>query len=425
VSGDPQVHRLRRIGGLKKGYCHATHRTVPPCETLERYVNLLPAMGVTRIANVTGLDRIGMPVVMVYRPNARSLAVQQGKGILLEEAKVSGMMEAVERFHGEYPILPIKLNSYEQLYYTHNLVELELVPRVKGSLFDRSLELPWVEGFDLSNNESLWLPLELVAYRPTIPAPPGFGCFRSETTGLAAGNHLLEASVHALCEAIERDARTLWRFRPLEERVARRIDPASVDDPKFRALMEAIERAGVALAVWNVTGDIEVPTFTVRLAERDEASVLAVAVPEGGGAHPTKEIALLRALMEAVQSRVTMIVGAREDLDRRHYRQDNSRQPGGWRARILDGPAPADFGDVPTNSTTHFEEDLELLLGKLERAGIRRVIAVDLTREELSIPVVRIVVPELEDVDDPRRYVPGPRLRKLLMSERPSQGRRR
>ncbi|TGV60738.1 hypothetical protein EN803_38435, partial [Mesorhizobium sp. M2D.F.Ca.ET.160.01.1.1] len=38
-------------------------------------------MGITRVANVTGLDRIGIPVVMVCRPNARSLAVSQGKGI--------------------------------------------------------------------------------------------------------------------------------------------------------------------------------------------------------------------------------------------------------------------------------------------------------------------------------------------------------
>jgi ribosomal protein S12 methylthiotransferase accessory factor len=37
-------------------------------------------MGVTRIANVTGLDRIGIPVAIAVRPNSRSVSVAQGKG---------------------------------------------------------------------------------------------------------------------------------------------------------------------------------------------------------------------------------------------------------------------------------------------------------------------------------------------------------
>lgn len=59
-------------------------------------------MGITRVADVTGLDRIGIPVVMVCRPNARSLAVSQGKGIDIEAATVSGLMESVELYHAEH-----------------------------------------------------------------------------------------------------------------------------------------------------------------------------------------------------------------------------------------------------------------------------------------------------------------------------------
>ncbi len=51
-----------------KSYREGTHRTVSPTETLARAGRFMPDLGITRIANVTGLDRIGIPVVMVCRP---------------------------------------------------------------------------------------------------------------------------------------------------------------------------------------------------------------------------------------------------------------------------------------------------------------------------------------------------------------------
>ncbi|HYC14151.1 MAG TPA: hypothetical protein VEC75_07870, partial [Stellaceae bacterium] len=67
--------------GGRKRYRLGTHRTVPPEETIGRLRPLLDAFGITRVANLTGLDRTGVPVVMVCRPNARSSAVFHGKGI--------------------------------------------------------------------------------------------------------------------------------------------------------------------------------------------------------------------------------------------------------------------------------------------------------------------------------------------------------
>ena len=80
-----------------KSYRRGTHRIVSPQETLERVRPFMSALGITRIANVTGLDRLGIPVVMVCRPNSRSIAVSQGKGLDLDSAKASGLMEALRR----------------------------------------------------------------------------------------------------------------------------------------------------------------------------------------------------------------------------------------------------------------------------------------------------------------------------------------
>src|SRR4051812_35005545 len=93
--------------GTPKGFRAGTHRCVSPAETVARLRPHLAGMGITRVANVTGLDVIGIPVVMVCRPNSRSLSVSQGKGLDLDAARASGLMESVEMFHAERAIGPL------------------------------------------------------------------------------------------------------------------------------------------------------------------------------------------------------------------------------------------------------------------------------------------------------------------------------
>ena len=81
---------------VPKAFRRGTHRAVAPAETVARVRPFLAAMGITRVANVTGLDHVGIPVVMVCRPNSWSLAVSQGEGLDLAAAEASGLMEAIE-----------------------------------------------------------------------------------------------------------------------------------------------------------------------------------------------------------------------------------------------------------------------------------------------------------------------------------------
>ena len=76
---------------------------------------LAARMGITRIAVLTGLDSIGIPVVAAVRPNSRSIAVHQGKGATLAAAKASAVMEAVETYHAENITLPLRLASFDEL----------------------------------------------------------------------------------------------------------------------------------------------------------------------------------------------------------------------------------------------------------------------------------------------------------------------
>src|SRR5438270_2654827 len=115
---------------VPKAFRSGTHRTISPEATLSRVRPLMPVMGITRIANVTGLDSIGIPVVMVCRPNSRSLAVSQGKGLELAAAKASGLMESIETYHAETITLPLRLCSYEEIRYTLPVVDVGRLPAV-------------------------------------------------------------------------------------------------------------------------------------------------------------------------------------------------------------------------------------------------------------------------------------------------------
>src|SRR5213079_3170791 len=119
------------MGVTLKVLRRGTHRSASLDDTLKRAMPLAPVMGITRVANVTGLDSVGIPVVMVCRPNSRSVAVSQGKGIDLASARASGLMEAVELYHAETITLPLRLATYEELRYQHNVVEVDDLPRLR------------------------------------------------------------------------------------------------------------------------------------------------------------------------------------------------------------------------------------------------------------------------------------------------------
>jgi YcaO-like protein with predicted kinase domain len=361
---------------------------------------------------ITGLDVIGIPVVMVCRPNGRSLSVSQGKGPDLTSAKVSGIMEAAEAWHAEHVLLPLRLASERELRTVARVVDVEQLPRQPGSRFDRDLSLLWIEGTDVFSAERVWVPYECVHLDFRVPAPQGSGCFLANGTGLAAGNHQLEAVSHALCEAVERDAFALWDERDSADRASRRLDLGSVDDPGCRRLLEAYERAGVGVGVWDLTTDVGLPVFSATIVDRDGSLARRLPAAMGGGCHPDRGVALARALTEAAQSRLTLIAGTRDDSPPAYYRRTRDPDAIATHVARLGDPAERSFAEVPHQSGESIDADVVHELDHLRGAGVRQAIVVELTRPEIGIPVVRLVVPGLEGfADKAAPVVPGERRR--------------
>ncbi len=398
-----------------KAFRRGTHRLVTPAETLQRVGRFMGAMGITRIANVTGLDRIGIPVAVACRPNSRSLAVAQGKGLELEAAKASALMESVEAYHAERITLPLVLGSYDDLRHTHRVVDVTQLPMVQHSLFHPHLALLWTEGYDLLQQETAWVPYEMVNANYTLPYPAGSGCFQATSNGLASGNHLLEAVTQGICEVVERDASTLWHLSREETRGRGRIDLDTIDDTVCRELLEKHDRAGVDAAVWEMTSDVGIPAFRCMIAERAESPLHLHYTVHGMGCHPSRAVALARALTEAAQGRLTYIAGSRDDLFRESY--DEARNPDTTQRRRalleMEGPLRS-FHQGPNWEGQTFQEDVGWESACLRRAGIERVVVVNLTRPEFQVPVVRVVIPGLEGVYLPSEYAPGSRGRAWL-----------
>jgi ribosomal protein S12 methylthiotransferase accessory factor len=351
-------------------------------------------MGITRVANVTGLDSVGIPVVMVCRPNSRSVAVSQGKGIDLDSARASGLMEAAELYHAETITLPLRLAAYEELRYQYSVVEPDDLPRRADSRFHPLLRLLWCEGRDLLNGANLFVPYELVHTDYTMPLPDGHGCFAASSNGLASGNTLIETISQGICEVIERHATAQWKFgRALEED---RLDLTTVDDPIGRQMIEKFESAGLLVGVWDITTDIGIAAFACLIVPQSE-KVWHCAAAAGYGCHPARQIALLRALTEAAQTRLTVISGLRDDFGDNTYAQlQDVNVVKSIRDLITVSRAVRRFSDVPDFDGETFEEDVEWELQCLRRADVRRVIAIDLTKPAFDLPVVRIIIPGLQ-----------------------------
>jgi YcaO-like protein with predicted kinase domain len=361
-------------------------RAVPPRETLARLAPLQARAGITRLADITGLDRVGLPVYQAIRPNSRNLSVSQGKGLTRAQAKVSTLMESFEGFHAEAIDAPRRTASLAamapELGYDPRELLVDDAAHLQGSLV-----VEWIAATDLCTGAPTWLPAQLCELDFVVTERLHTAAFLPTSVGLAAGNTLLEALVHALCEVIERDACT----RQAERRhdAAGHLALESIDVPAGAALLARLRRAGIAVHVLDATGPAGVPCFEVFLRQDDIPSLVF-----GSGCHPRRSVALLRALTEAAQARLTHIAGSRDDLVPDHYGGDAQA----FRAPVQHSPFPAPrkrFGACPDLPARHPAETVRDLVARIARQTGAAPVAVDLRRADFGIPVVFVAAPGL------------------------------
>lgn len=368
------------------------HGPLPPSpdiwETVDRILAHKHAFGIARLGSVTGLDRIGIPVVQVIRPASRSVSVNQGKGLTYAQAAISGLMESLEGWASER--IPA------ERVWTADLAEMNadgmwsyLLAGEKPSTHTE--ELAWIRGWDLVSGAPRPVPLATVDTNYVIPSPhPRW--FQRNTTGLAAGTSLQQAVVHACLEILERHAHHLAMTMPhFFDRF--RIGVDTIGEGEAGEIIDRLRRGGFAAGVWMMPCAHGLPAYWCHVMENPAHVPLAPLPAAGFGCDLSHDRALAKALLEACQSRLGAISAAREDVIGRFYTQPDRNELSAWFESLSRQGLPFPAGEPEYMG----ENALKTILDAMVAAGARAVVPVVLFSDEtFPLHVVRVVAPPLE-----------------------------
>ena len=393
-------------------------------DTLAKARSVLQAVGVTRVANVTGLDHVGVPTWIAVRPLAWSLTVSQGKGLTDALAQASAIMESIEVHHAERFTPRGHRRSLRDAAADDRYVNPLLLPVRPHARIAAGVAAEWIEGEELCSGGSRWLPRDCIDLDSTTRRRDP-RIFVGSSSGLASGNTRAEALLHGVCEVIERDQTSFWYVRKQFVAGAEcgRLRLDSVSDEHCRWLLGRCRDAGLQVAAWYLTQDIVVPSFMCTVFD-SHSNTFYPQRASGFGCHPYRHIALSRAITEALQSRLTFIAGGRDDVYWSEYRDAMRVDNTSGKAWIDDLDAEQDiacFDDIPQAPACATIDDLLVWVTTvLSEAGFAEIIVVDLEQEEVGIPVVHVTVPGLEGFICKAGYTPGPRMQSFLKGRLPA-----
>jgi ribosomal protein S12 methylthiotransferase accessory factor len=360
------------------------------------------AIGVTRIGDVTAYDRLGVPVVMAVRPLSRGYCVAQGKGLTLEQARISGLMEAAEAYHAENIESPLRYASYRELT-DHGAIDPRSLPIVAGRQIADDDRCFWIEGQALSGAPR-FVPFECVHTDYSLPNRAIAGTFLCSSNGLGAGRDLAGAKRHGLLEVIERDAEAIFIACDLWDDPSKRIALDAVDPGEASRLVDKLRCADVEPYAWNTSSALGVPAVYVTLVDHREPLHSPVKLTSGSGCRPTGEAALLAALLEAIQSRATVMAGTRDDLFYSHYQDVDIELVTAKLGRLTSGCPQGAM--LPGG-----EDDFDGLSRRVGEVLGTEIVVVDLSKGIEDLHVARVIAPGLEGVPGHSLYAPGSRAR--------------
>jgi ribosomal protein S12 methylthiotransferase accessory factor len=378
-----------------------TYRAHEPGDTLARLEPLLwNTFGISRVANITGLDNINLPTYVAIRPLSKLVTTSQGKGITHDLAKISAIMESIEGWHAERIPKADVVGTYRHLKGKKSLVDLGKLPlsdgfQLKEQVFD-DVNFAWLKGIELNSGQEIYFPKCLIDLNTEILHRKSdnynffFGC---SSNGLASGNTYEEAVCHGIYEAIERDNWAISEWNPKQKR---KIDASTIISPHLKDILEQLNTRDIHLEITDATNKIGVPVYTAVVS--DPTGIHALGSFSGAGCHLSSVVALSRAITEAIQARLTFVAGTRDDCYPSVYQAlQNSWQqitsPERQNRPITSLKKLHPF--IETNVPGDFTLCIDRLLKRLNQTGYEQVIVYEHTQKDIQIPVVHVIIPGL------------------------------
>jgi len=278
-------------------------------------------IGVSRVARVTGLDRAGVEVACAVRPGGHILQVSNGKGGSWAEAEAGALLEAAELWGAE------TVDPTQLVWGSAGELRARRSDEVWGADeagsagaplagWSESLRLAWRVGVELATGRRVLVPAQAIHCPPAGAPALGPAVVRWTTNGMGAHPDREAAVRHALLEAVERDqlARALpdgWTAAAVVERM---LSPGSLSGgaPRTAALAQKLAKDfEVYLFDLSPRPGMGLPVGGALLFDRWRGPVPLTA---GYACATDADSALRGALLEAAQSRLTDIHGARDDV---------------------------------------------------------------------------------------------------------------
>jgi ribosomal protein S12 methylthiotransferase accessory factor len=411
------------------------HRHVAPAQTWTRYSHhISPITGVVpdlwrlsetdnAVAHIYAASNVFRPADSLAGVRSSLRKGNSGKGKTDEQARVSGLCEALERycglFQGDEPRLTARyrelgeaaihpaaclLFSETQYRERHDSHAHNSGCNYVAEPFDDIQVIEWSSVWSLRDHAVKYVPTALGYY--SYPLPPEHRFCRADSNGSAAGNTLEEATLQGFLELVERDSVALWWYN----RVARpAVDLTDFDEPYFRAFTTYYEQQGREVWVLDLTSDLGIPVFAAVSRRTDQAGEQLIF---GFGAHLDPPIGILRALTEMTQGLRYMATVKDVDAvkDKDSEMQDAQRW---WQsATLVQHPYLASAPQAATKTAAAYprlwsedlREDVETCVAIAARHGLDTLL-LDQTRPDIGLSVVKVIVPGLRHFW--RRLAPG------------------
>ena len=359
--------------------------------TLHKLRAIFPKLGITRVANITGLDNIGVPVAICIRANSKHLSVSQGKGLTWELAQASAIMESIEAYHAENTLPPNAQGSYVDLKNSYPVVDPRFfnsgdftIPEIERWNFG------WTEAIDINQKGNQVMIPHVLTSLDSTQCHPEYSFLSVSTNGLAAGNTQEEAICHGLCEVIERDSLYRWATLSDIKRKNTQLALDSIDSKINEHVIKKLYAADQLVKVWDITSLLGIPSFHCVI--KDSNPLRNLGMFRGTGTHLLKEIALSRALTEAAQSRAAVISGTRDDIFSDQYQQKRTFS---YSKEEYQGQKMYQTCMQPSIEL-NFSANIAYVCQRLTQEGFPHVFIINQTKKELDIPVVHVFIPGMK-----------------------------
>lgn len=389
----------------------AALRTRSPEQAMARVEPYLADYGITRVAHLTYLDRVGIPVHTAHKPAGKSLSNGSGKGTNPAASRIGAIMEAIEQTYWEDCQLPrIRASAQELTADGVAHVDPAEIPMNRGNLWNPRLTIEWAPMTDLRDGTQVLAPADSIGLPWRTDSKRTALTHMCSSNGLASGSNLVEAILSGLTEVMERDALAMQVAASGAHLPSESLNPdllAELYGEPFASLRDKLDRAELHFAVYDATTELGLPTYKSYITD---PSVGGAGTFGGYGASLDANTAVVRAVTEAAQARCLIIAGARDDQFRcgRDASRLASRQH-----HFAEPPTTGAPPNQPDLSTGSLCGDVELLVAMLADNAMPQVLLHRYTAPGDPVQVVRVLVPKLEGYMF-ANYLQGPRARAAI-----------